>query len=52
MTIDELNEAIKKIRAVCYEHPNCVECPLNRNCNECPGDWQEVINNDVSKRSQ
>lgn len=47
MSIDELNEAIKKIRAVCYEHPNCVECPMKRNCNECPGEWQEVINNDV-----
>ena len=47
MTIEELNEAIKKIRAVCHSYPNCVECPLKRNCNECPGDWQEVTNNDV-----
>ena len=47
MTIDELNEAIKRIKAVCDDHNNCVECPMNKNCNECPGDWQEVINNDV-----
>ena len=47
MSIDELNEAIKKIKAVCHEHPNCIECPLTKNCNEWPGDWQEVIINVV-----
>lgn len=52
MSIDELNEAIKKIKAVCDDHNTCIECPMNSNCNEHPAEWREVIVNDVSKRSQ
>ena len=52
MKIDELNESIKKIKAVCEEHNACIECPMNWNCNEHPAKWNEVNNNDVSKRLQ
>lgn len=47
MTIDELNEAIKKIKAVCGDYNTCFECPMNKNCNEYPEEWKEVTDNDV-----
>lgn len=38
----DLNNAIKTIKAVCEEYNTCVECPMNRNCNEHPATWTEA----------
>ena len=40
--IGDLNNAINMIKSVCKEHNACVECPMNRNCNEHPADWKEA----------
>ena len=47
MKNDEINEAIRILKAVCDEHYNCDECPMNRNCLCDPAVWDEVKDNDV-----
>ena len=37
-----LDEAIKTIREECKVHNACIECPMNGNCNEYPGEWKET----------
>ena len=41
-TDDELDQAIKVIKDVCRQYKNCVECPMNCNCNEHPAEWTET----------
>ena len=39
---DKLNKAIKTISEECKAHKVCIECPMNGNCNEYPGEWKET----------
>ena len=42
--LDVLNESITNIKKVCSAHNVCIECPMNINCNEFPGEWKTVKN--------
>lgn len=44
--VDKLNVAINIIKDVCNTNSNCVDCPMNPNCNEFPTRWEEVKQND------
>lgn len=48
ISINELNNAINVIKAVCKYNNICTQCPMNLNCNEQPAKWIEtegLINN-------
>ena len=47
--LDKLNEAINIIKNVCSTYSNCVDCPMNPNCNESPTQWNEVKKNEDIK---
>ena len=40
----QLNDAIDIIKTTCEYFKACVECPMNRNCNEHPEKWEAVDN--------
>lgn len=37
----DIVEAIKTIKAICTSHNDCISCPMNQNCNNYPGKWEE-----------
>lgn len=42
ITINDLNNAINIIKAVCKDNNICTTCPMNCNCNEQPAKWEET----------
>lgn len=44
-----LNDAIMNISLLCKAHEGCVECPMNPNCNEYPGNWITIDSDEDMK---
>ena len=42
-----LNDSILNIKQLCKMFDNCIECPMNHNCNEVPVTWQTIEENEV-----
>ena len=42
INVDDLNFSINTIKALCSSQAGCIDCPMNKNCNELPPKWEEV----------
>ena len=49
ITIADLNFSINTIKALCISKSGCIDCPMNKNCNEFPPKWEEVTKNEETE---
>ena len=47
INISDLNFSINTIKALCNSQIGCIDCPMNKNCNEFPPKWEEVQTNEI-----
>ena len=45
LNLKDLNFSINTIKSLCNSQLGCIDCPMNKNCNEFPPNWDEIEEN-------